>query len=83
MDSFYQRVLAETDYAALAVAQQGFEDAMRGATVRVTTPAGTDISFQIGDRPVTKQDGDASAMRATAARNLIDREVELPAGTRG
>jgi len=80
VDAFYQRVLAETDYAALSSAQQGFADAMRGATIRVTTPAGTDISFQIGDRPVTKQDGDASATRATAARNLIDREVELPAG---
>ncbi len=80
VDAFYQWVLAETDYAALSVAQQGFEDAMRGRTIRVTTPGGTDISFRIGDRPVTKQDGDASAMRATAARNLIDREVELPAG---
>jgi hypothetical protein len=53
---------------------------MRGATVRVTTPAGTDLSFRIGDRPVTRQDGDASAARAETGRNLIDREVELPAG---
>ena len=53
---------------------------MRGSVVRVTTPAGTDISFRIGDRPVTRQDGDASGTRAASARNLIDREVELPAG---
>ena len=79
-DAFYQRVLVETDYRALAEAQRAFEAAMRDATVRVTTPAGTDIRFQIGDRPVTRQDGDASAARATRARNLIDREVELPAG---
>jgi hypothetical protein len=46
----------------------------------VTTPAGTDIRFRVGDRPVTKQDGDASAARARFARNLIDREIELPAG---
>jgi hypothetical protein len=46
----------------------------------VTTPAGTDITFRVGDRPVTKQDGDASAARAKLGRNLIDREVELPAG---
>ncbi len=46
----------------------------------MTTPAGTDISFRVGDRPVTRQDGDASALRAAEARNLIDLEVELPAG---
>jgi leucyl aminopeptidase (aminopeptidase T) len=77
---FYQRALLETDYSALASRQRAFEAAMRGKVVRVTTPAGTDLRFRIGDRPVTKQDGDASAARAAAARNLIDREVELPAG---
>ncbi|HKJ01435.1 MAG TPA: aminopeptidase, partial [Longimicrobiales bacterium] len=60
--------------------QRAFEDAMRGGAVRVTTPAGTDLTFRIGDRPVTRQDGDASAARAALARNLIDREVELPGG---
>jgi hypothetical protein len=79
-DAFYQRVLLETDYQGLAEAQRAFEAAMRDATIRVTTPAGTDIRFRIGDRPVTRQDGDASAVRAGRARNLIDREVELPAG---
>ena len=77
---FYQRVLRDTDYAALAAVQLAFERAVRAAPVRVTTPAGTDITFQVGDRPVTKQDGDASAARARLGRNLIDREVELPAG---
>jgi leucyl aminopeptidase (aminopeptidase T) len=76
----YLRALLETDYSALAAKQRAFEAAMRGNVVRVTTPLGTDIRFRIGDRPVTKQDGDASAARAKLARNLIDREVELPAG---
>ncbi len=76
----YERVLLETDYAGLSASQRAFESAMRRGVVRVTTPAGTDIRFRIGDRPVTKQDGDASAARARQARNLIDREVELPAG---
>ncbi len=80
-DQVYQTALLDTDYGALAEALAAFEAALRGGTVRVTTPAGTDISFEVGgDRPVTRQDGDASAARATAARNLIDREVELPAG---
>ena len=77
---FYERALRETDYAALGAKQRAFETAMRNATVRVATPAGTNLTFRIGDRPVTKQDGDASAARAAKARNLIDREVELPAG---
>jgi hypothetical protein len=79
-DALYQDVLARTDYAALAASQRRFEDSLRGADVRVTTPAGTDLTFRVGDRPVTRQDGDASAARAASARNLIDREVELPAG---
>jgi leucyl aminopeptidase (aminopeptidase T) len=76
----YLHALLETDYAALAAKQREFEAAMRGQVVHVTTPRGTDLRFRIGDRPVTKQDGDASAARAKLARNLIDREVELPAG---
>jgi leucyl aminopeptidase (aminopeptidase T) len=76
----YQHALLETDYAALAAKQRALESAMRGAVVHITTPLGTDLRFRIGDRPVTRQDGDASAARATLARNLIDREVELPAG---
>ena len=80
IDAFYQKVVLETDYAALAKKQQQFENAMRGARIRVTTPAGTDIVFEIGDRPVTRQDGDVTAKRMKTARNLIDREIELPAG---
>jgi hypothetical protein len=76
----YQRAVLETDYAALGATQRAFEAALRRGEVRVTTPSGTDIRFRVGDRPVTKQDGDASAARARLARNLIDREIELPAG---
>ena len=76
----YQRVLRDTDYGALGAIQSAFERAVREGEVRVTTPAGTDITLRVGDRPVTKQDGDASAARARMGRNLIDREVELPAG---
>ena len=44
------------------------------------TPAGTDLSFRVGTRPFNKQDGNASARRARAARVRVDREIELPAG---
>ena len=80
VDMVYQRALLETDYEALAATLNAFEAALREGVVRVTTPAGTDISFDVADRPVTRQDGDASAARMAEARNLIDREVELPAG---
>ncbi|MEJ8566404.1 aminopeptidase [Elongatibacter sediminis] len=80
VDRLYLDALLETDYPELASRQREFEAAMRGGETRVTTPSGTDLRFRIGDRPVTRQDGNASAARAQAARNLIDREVELPAG---
>jgi hypothetical protein len=53
---------------------------LRAGPVRVTTPEGTDISFEIGDRPFCSQIGDASKERMKSARTRIDRDVELPAG---
>ncbi len=80
IDAFYSKALLETDYEAVGRSQREFEEESRNAEIAVTTPAGTDIRFRIGDRPVTRQDGDASAKRAEMARNLIDREIELPCG---
>ena len=80
VDRVYQTAVLDTDYAALADALAAFEVALTSGPVRVTTPAGTDITFLVDDGPVTRQDGDASAARAERARNLIDREVEIPAG---
>ncbi len=76
----YQQAVLQTDYNDLGGIQYEFENEMRDNIVRVTTPEGTDLSFRIGDRPVTKQDGNASAQRASRARNLIDREIEMPSG---
>jgi len=80
VDRLYQTAVLDTDYAALADTLAAFETALKSGPVRVTTPAGTDLTFLVDDGPVTRQDGDASAARADLARNLIDREVELPAG---
>jgi hypothetical protein len=80
IDRVYQRALLDTDYAALADVQRRFEAAMRDGEVRVTSPAGTDLRFRVGDRPVNQQNGDASAARAARGTILIDREIELPAG---
>ncbi len=80
IDALYQRALLQTDYAALARVLERFDQALRTGEVRVTSPAGTDLRFRIGDRAVNRQDGDASAARTAKGRVLIDREVELPAG---
>lgn len=80
IDSVYQSVILSTDYRNVSRLQQYFEETARRQDIRVTTARGTDIRFKIGDRPVTKQDGDASKGRTVYARNLIDREIEIPAG---
>jgi hypothetical protein len=53
---------------------------LRSGPVRVMTPEGTDITFEVGDRPFCSQIGDASRERMQQARVRIDRDVELPAG---
>jgi len=73
----YEQVILGTDYSALSKIQDDFESALRKDVVTISAP-GTKLTFKIGDRPVTKQDGDASRERSMKARNLIDREVELP-----
>ncbi len=80
IDATYQKALLNVDYRTIALKQQSFEQAMRNAEVRVSTPAGTDIRFRIGDRPVNRQDGDASRSRTDKGVILIDHEIELPCG---
>jgi hypothetical protein len=80
IDALYQRALLQTDYAALASTLERFEQALRTGETRVTSAAGTDLRFRIGDRTVNLQNGDASAARAGRGKVLIDREIELPAG---
>jgi hypothetical protein len=70
----------DIDYAKLSANQDKAIATLRSGEVRVTSPAGTDIRFRLGDRPFNKQDGDGSKARSTHARVRVDREVELPAG---
>jgi len=78
-DSIYVAAL-DIDYRALSDRMDSAIAALRSGDVHVTTPDGTDLRFRIGDRPVTRQDGDASAARMSSARVRIDREIELPSG---
>jgi aminopeptidase len=70
----------DIDYAKLSARQDRAIATLRSGEIRVTSPAGTDITFQLGDRPFNKQDGDGSRARASRAQVRVDREVELPAG---
>ena len=72
---------------ALDIPSDAFEAAhdraiplLRSEPVRVTTPEGTDITFGVGDRPFSKQTGDASPEAARSWTLRIDRDVELPSG---
>ena len=78
-DRIYTDAL-DIDYAKLSARQDRAIAALRSGEIRVTSPAGTDIRFRLGDRPFNKQDGDASKARVARSRVRVDREVELPAG---
>ena len=79
----YDRVYLDAldvDYVAMASAMDGAIARLRASEVRVTTPAGTDVRFRVGDRPFNRQTGDASKASAHKGRIRIDRHTELPAG---
>jgi hypothetical protein len=78
-DRLYESAL-DIDYRALDAAQNRAIEILRLGSVRIQTPAGTDLFFRTGVRPFNKQDGDASAERARSASVRVDREIELPAG---
>jgi Thermophilic metalloprotease (M29) len=70
----------DIDYVALAARMDRAIALLRTGEARVTTPAGTDIRFRVGERPFNKQDGDGSRERVAKAQMRIDRHIELPAG---
>lgn len=78
-DSIYLAAL-DIDYNELNRWQEFAIDRFKSGEVRVTTPEGTDIRFRVGDRPFTKQNGDASKAATAKAGAIIGREIELPAG---
>lgn len=78
-DEIYTRAL-DLDYGLLSHYQDEAIALLKSGEVHITTPAGTDLRFSVGDRPFNKQDGDASKARMASAKVRVDREVELPAG---
>jgi hypothetical protein len=70
LDPMYEQAL-DVDYQAISAAQERAIVMLRSGTVRVRTPAGTDLRFRIGARPFNKMQ---------QARVRVDREAELPCG---
>ena len=61
--------------------QRRLAAALRGSTIRITTPAGTDLRLTVRrDEWFHFGNGDASRAAAAAARWLRDRQIELPVG---
>ena len=63
----YDRVYLDAldiDYAAMAAQMDAVIARLRAGEARVTTPAGTDVRFRVGDRPFNRQTGDASKTNA-------------------
>ncbi len=68
------------DYEAIGRQGRSLRAALEGAReVRVTSPAGTDITFSIGDRPVQVNDGVVSEEEAKGPV-LLSRFASLPGG---
>jgi aminopeptidase len=69
-----------TDYGAVAATAEQVARRLRGAErVRVTTPAGTDFTFSIGDRTVFLDDGRITP-EERASGLIMQRTVGLPGG---
>ena len=68
INEHYQNVFLATDYLKLGTVQRSFEAAIRNQWITVTTPLGTNIKFTIGNRPVTKQDGECIFQAETTAQ---------------
>jgi len=80
MSRLYESAL-DIDYAALSAHQERAIALLRGRTLRITTPLGTDLRVAIHwDSWFHKGDGRMDRARARAARAVRDREMELPAG---
>lgn len=75
----YERAIL-ADPAELDGLLAPMESHLRGAKVRLTSPAGTDLTFEIpDDAPFHRNTGAATREKVAGARSVRDREEELPA----
>lgn len=82
LSQMYERAL-DIDYAHMAAQQRRAVGLLTNATVHVTTPRGTDLTFTLPNAHFHRNDGDASRETVNASArsgSSRDREEELPAG---
>jgi leucyl aminopeptidase (aminopeptidase T) len=71
----------DVDYDAISRHQDRLIGAMKGKTLRISTPLGTDLRVPVAETSwFHKNDGRMDRERAALARGVRDREMELPAG---
>ena len=76
-----ERRSLDVDLADHARRQRMLADVIRGTSLRITTPGGTDLTVRVPkDQWFHFGDGDASKARAATARSIRDRQIELPVG---
>jgi hypothetical protein len=79
IEAMYAEAIAVSPEDLLA-RQSRLEGRLRGAKVRVTSPNGTDLRFEIpADARFHRNTGDANPAKVKDARSVRDREEELPA----
>lgn len=80
VDAMYAKGI-EVPPATLGARHDALEKALRGATVRITTPQGTDLTLEVPkEARFHRNTGEASAAKVKDARSVRDREEELPGG---
>jgi leucyl aminopeptidase (aminopeptidase T) len=79
VEELYAKAIA-VDPALLLTRIQGIETALKGATVRISAPNGTNLTLRVPATAwVHRNTGDASRAKVASARSVRDREEELPA----
>jgi leucyl aminopeptidase (aminopeptidase T) len=69
------------DYNQISTKGKAIQKALQGAkSVHITSPAGTDVTFSIADRPVYLNDGIMTPEKAKS-KTLLGRWVNLPGGS--
>lgn len=79
MAAIYAAALDE-DSAALDARLTQAAALLRSGDMRIRTPSGTSLRFSLGERPLIREDGDASEAKAANAPAPAGRVVHLPAG---
>ncbi|MBI3406307.1 MAG: hypothetical protein HY046_12710 [Acidobacteria bacterium] len=81
LSSMYQRAILDSDSAALSREQDRLISLLRGKSIHITAPNGTDLRMNVPAAAwFHKNDGDISPAGARRGKSVRDREMEFPSG---